>query len=271
MPCWFFMSYARADDQQRDTELVSEFFRDLEAQVAAGVTDQTPPLGYIDHHELQPGDPWPDDLAAAVRNARTFLAVMTARYFTRPYCGSEWGIFEDRCRALGHEVRAPLIIPLLWVRPHEGELPSFATDLQITFDQDLVPPEERPRLADYATYGLQHIMKRRAGSHQTVYETIIEQLARRIVSVAHAHPLPPLAGTGLPSLRDAPNRFASLAAVAPATASASNQAHFVFVAGTAQEMGGLRPEPQRYYGIRPTRPSPSPLSHRRSLRNDSSS
>lgn len=30
MTCWFFMSYARADDKQAEEDLIGEFFRDLE-------------------------------------------------------------------------------------------------------------------------------------------------------------------------------------------------------------------------------------------------
>jgi len=211
MAWWFFMSYARADDQPRDAALVHSFFEDLKAEVAARVTDQSPPIAYFDQENLEPGDPWPNEIADALRNCRTFLAIMTARYFTREYCGREWAIFENRCRALDEPSVPPLIIPVLWVAPEEGGLPEFATDLQMTFDPAVVHQEERPALEDYARYGLLHIVKRKEISpYRNAYETILERLAARIIQVATEHPLPPLAGPGLPSLKDVANRFAAV-------------------------------------------------------------
>src|SRR5262245_16457187 len=62
MTCWFFMSYARADDKQGDEELIREFFDDLKSAVSIRVTDQSPPVAYLDQANLQPGDSWPDEI-----------------------------------------------------------------------------------------------------------------------------------------------------------------------------------------------------------------
>src|SRR5262245_43021004 len=100
MTYWFFMSYARADDQIGEEELIRRFFDNLKAEVAARVMDQSPPIAYLDQANLQPGDLWPHDIANALAGSRAFIPVMTARYFTRPYCGKEWTIFEDRLKNL---------------------------------------------------------------------------------------------------------------------------------------------------------------------------
>ena len=248
MNCWFFMSYARADDQQRYKHLIRTLFDDLKAEVAARVADQSPPIAYLDQANLQPGDLWPDEIAEALRNCRTFLAVMTARYFTREYCGKEWSIFDDRCKSLGSPKPTPLIIPILWVPPEEGRLPEFATDLQMTFDPKIVPDAERRNLEDYARYGLQHVAKRKETMHKNTYETILEQLATRIIQVAKDNPLSPLAGTALPSIKNAINRFATIHQVGPGIPAASGRANFAIVAANITKMGGVREDPHKFYG-----------------------
>jgi len=77
MTCWFFMSYARADDQHRDEELIRTFYDDLKAEVAVRVTDQSPPIAYLDQANLNPGDLWSVDIAEALRSCRTFVPIMT--------------------------------------------------------------------------------------------------------------------------------------------------------------------------------------------------
>jgi FxsC-like protein len=249
MTCWFFMSYARADDQQRDEHLIRNFFDDLKAEVEERVADQSPPIAYLDQANLQPGDVWPDEIAEALSSCRTFLAIMTARYFTREYCGKEWSIFEGRFRTLGFPKLAPLIIPILWVPPEEGRLPEFATDLQMTFDPTIVSDAERRNLEDYARYGLQHVAKRKETTHKNTYETILEQLAARIIKAAKDHPLPPLVGADLPSLKDAVNRFATIHQVAAlGIPTAAGRANFAIVAANLAKMGGLREDPHKFYG-----------------------
>ncbi len=248
MTCWFFMSYARADDQEGDAQLVRDFYDELKSAVSKRVQNPTPESAYFDQESLEPGDPWPNDIAEALRGCRTFVPIMTARYFTREYCGKEWGIFEDRCRALGGASLPPLIIPVLWVRPEEGELPQFATALQVTFDPERVQQEERKFLADYETYGMEYVAKRRKTTHGNTYDTIVITMASRIIHAARDHPLQSLAGAGLPSLTEAPNRFVSVPRAAGEAATASNRANFAFVAGDAQEMLALRPDSQQYYG-----------------------
>lgn len=250
--CWFFMSYARADDQYRDAEYVRTFYEDLKSEVATKVKDQSGSMGFLDQANLKPGDPWPDDIARAVRTCRTFVPVMTARYFTREYCGKEWTIFEERCEPLRVNGKLPpLIIPVLWVSPVEGELPSYAMDLNVTFDPYEVSDEERDKLANYAKYGLLYVIKRKNSSYQEVYETILEQLARRIIEVAIQHPLKPLDSDHLPSLKDVKSRFhTDGSGMVPEVMASlpSNRAGFAFVAGVQGEMAGQRNNPQQYYG-----------------------
>jgi hypothetical protein len=248
MACWFFMSYARVDDQHGDEELIREFYDDLKSAVSIRVQNQSPPIAFLDEANLQPGDPWPDEIADALCSCNTFLAIMTARYFTREYCGKEWTIFDYRRTTLGGPRPPPLVIPILWVPPVEGPLPEFATDLQVTFDPTIVPEAERRNLADYAQYGLYHVAKRKKTTHMSAYETIRAQLATRVINLAKEHPLSPLDRAALPSLKNASNRFAAIQQVQPVSAAASGRANFAIIAANLDKMGGVRADPGKYYG-----------------------
>lgn len=247
MTCWFFMSYARADDQHGDE--IREFYDDLNSAVSIRVQDQSPPIAYLDQANLQPGDAWPDEIANALCSCNTFLPIMTARYFTREYCGKEWTIFDDRRRGLGSPRPPPLIIPILWIPPVEGPLPDYATDLQVTFDPMIVPDAERRNIKDYAQYGLYHVAKRKKTTHLSAYDMIVGQLATRIILMAKQHPLQPLARAALPSLKSALNRFTTIQQAQPAmTAAASGRANFAIVAANLSKMARVRVDPHKYYG-----------------------
>ena len=57
MNCWFFMSYARVGDQQDDANLVRTFYDELKGEVASLVSNQTPPVGYLDQEDLEEASP----------------------------------------------------------------------------------------------------------------------------------------------------------------------------------------------------------------------
>jgi len=248
MTCWFFMSYARADDQHGDEELIREFYNDLKSAVSIRIQDQSPPIAFLDQENLQPGDAWPSEIADALCSCKSFLAIMTARYFTREYCGKEWTIFDERRRGFGGPQPPPLIIPILWVPPVEGPLPEYAMDLQVTFDPAIVQEGERRNLLDYAQYGLYHVAKRKKTTHMNTYDMIVGELAKRIIKVAQAHPLSSLARVALPSLKIASNRFAAVPNAQPVIAAASRRANFAIVAANLARMSGVRADPHKYYG-----------------------
>ena len=77
-----------------------------------------------------------------------------------------------------------MIVPVLWDKPEEGAFPDYASKLQVTFDPHAVANEERDKLTDYGKYGMLYVIKRKASTYRNTYETILEQLARRIIQVA---------------------------------------------------------------------------------------
>jgi len=244
------MSYARADDQHGDEELIREFYNSLKEAVSKRVQDQSPPVAYFDQANLQPGDDWPDELANALCSCNTFLPIMTARYFTREYCGREWTIFDERRRGPG-SAPPPLIIPILWVPPVEGPLPEYATDLQVMFDPMTVQEAtEQRNIKDYGQYGLEHVAKRKKTTHINAYDMIVVQLAVRIIEVTKKHPLQPLARAALPSLKTASNRFATIPQAQPAlAAAASGRANFAIVAASEVEWMPYAPKEPEPIGL----------------------
>lgn len=204
---WFFMSYARRDDdvEERGGD-VRSFFEDLRKAVSDLVPHEE--SGYLDQHALDAGDHWPSELAIALRTCRTFVPILTPRYFHREFCGKEWNVFEERLKALAGPGQRPppLIVPVVWLLPLEDdEFPSWAMEMHATISREDVTEGERELVAHYDRYGLQWVHKRRQSTHGGAYDTIVRSLAKRIIRVGREHELPPK--TEIADLRQVPNRF----------------------------------------------------------------
>ncbi len=242
----FFLSYARIDD--RTEQEVTAFFRDLEAKVASRIADPGgEPVAFMDQADLQPGEPWPEDLARALGRCRTFVPVMTARYFGREFCGKEWQVFENRCRECANRLNLgeplPLIVPVLWVPPAEDPLPDFARRLHFDIDTRDVPAEDLERIQHYEQHGLLWIFKRRSSTHGNAYQSILDKLAMQIIKVGNEYTLEDIRGELLP-LDSVPNRFMG-STETDLTASRGKTASFVAFAGTRTEMRALAAEREK--------------------------
>jgi FxsC-like protein len=202
MSYWFFLSYAHSKQDKRDTGFVEKFFEDLCVEVGEATGDDADKCGFLDCYNLRAGDTWKDELALAVRTARTFVCLMNARYFDRKYCGREWALFENRCKALeGIANRKPkLIIPVLWQTPIEGDFPGFAKDIQFGVSTEEILQEERRLISDLNEKGLRFVAQRRGTTHANAYLACKEQLAEQIVRRATRHVLPDLPKAELPAI-----------------------------------------------------------------------
>jgi FxsC-like protein len=249
----FFMSHAREDDGLQGDDLVSAFFTDLCGQIAQGVEDPPESVGYLDTANLDVGDNWSEVLAEAVCTSAVFVPILTARYFTRPYCGREWQLFETRCAEVAVGGQAPpLIVPILWKPPLEGSLPTFATDLQFRPSARDFLDDDRRLLPELLKRGLVQIIKGRNARYGSLYDGIVEKLAAKIVSLGNDYPLNTLAREALPALADVQPRFPSPKAAtrgSPATALVGRVpvAHFAYVAADAATGGALRANGTLYY------------------------
>ncbi len=250
---WFFMSYARSDDRAEDGSYVQRFYDDLCHAIADGVEDGGGKVGWLDR-DMDPGVEWPAEIAGALTTCRTFVCIMTARFFQRSYCGKEWAVFEkrrdDSFPAPG--VKPPLILPVVWRRPFEGEFPDFVRVLQDGFSTKDASREQREAYDTYAKEGLLYVMKRlHSGNYRIMYETLVEQLAKRIVKVAGEFPLAPWQGSR-PDFEATVPKFppppTSPSGSEAPTKRTGRRASFVFVAGALKEMTDVRAGADHYYG-----------------------
>jgi FxsC-like protein len=224
----FFLSYARED---RDPYL-DKFFTDLVAAVAARTTHPKASIAFMDTLDIKLGEEWSQELTDALRSCRVFLPVYTARYFTREYCGREWGTFRMRQEAFrsatpGTQV-PPRIIPVLWnAERNLGSLPPVAQGVQFNH-QSLGP--------SYAEEGLRYLLK--INRFESDAQIVIERLADRITELAKGPPLPALPPNQ--EIRTIPSvwSFNQPAAVAAPTAGKGPRyVQFIFVAGNRNELG----------------------------------
>lgn len=217
---YFFLSYASGED---DT-YVRKFFADLGAEVARRVeAEPGGTVGFLDPVGVDATAPWPNDVRTALATCRTFVALCSPKYLLSERCGREWTIFSERLdryrEATG--ITAPARIPLVWsgsrLHPSLGPAqPTGSTDVRILV---------------------------RLRSHRDAYREVLRRLADRIVSTAHAHPLPRSAADLDPET--AGNAFAQ--PLRQETQHAPQQVHFVVAAGTRDEMRSVRTD-VHYYG-----------------------
>lgn len=252
----FFISYAHSDGSLQESKLVEQFFKDLRSEVMSKTGDSSDVCGYLDSYNLKTGDLWKSDLSTAIRTSRTFICLMNARYFRREYCGKEWQLFENRCKAFKDKegVQPNLIFPVVWDLPEEGQFPSFATDLQFGMSLDGVSDLDRPNVEDFNRKGMRFVIKRRETSHINAYELCIETLAKEIIKSAAKFVLPEVLDINLPTLDQIPAKFPvklgkPILAVGTQEQTAAIQAKFAVIAAKKSEIQGvLDSQPEAYGG-----------------------
>ena len=255
MALWFFLSYAHSDEALRDKEHVENFFRDLSLEVSSKTGHSVSECGYLDSFDLKTGDPWKTELSNAVRTSRTFVCLMNARYFRRPYCGKEWQLFENRCNQFEMQTgqTTKLILPVLWDKPEEGEFPEFAMDLQFGISLDGVSEADRDTIEDFNQKGMRYVIKRRSTTHHNAYESCIESLAETIIHRANEFTLPELAEQDLPTIDQIQPKFpienVGVTATTITEGASSIQANFAVVAATQTEIQPLLGISPAAYGL----------------------
>jgi hypothetical protein len=194
---FFFFSYARQDlrgdlpedreDQWQDLRkdlrknpYLERFFYDL-VEAVKSESGQTQ-VSFRGLDDIRLSDRWQDHLARALQTAGVLVALYSARYFGRPYCGKEIQVFLDRRRSMGGG-DIEKIAPVLWSSKKSllrYQLPP-STLAHIQYEQRDYPTE-------YHTLGLQGMMTSRRGP----YRRFVQALAQRIIELAEEDPLPPL-------------------------------------------------------------------------------
>ena len=241
---YFFLSYARGDED----DLVRQFFNDLsvEVRVRAGL-HRDAEVGFIDAR-MKAGTVWSAELADALSQCRSFIALLSPRYFLSRPCGQEWQIFADRvgryedaARENDQRVDPSALKPLLWVPLAPGKMHPVAARIQ--FSSDL--------LGDTCVRQLMRLHR-----HQDTYREFVFELAGQIVESAEIHPIPE--GHGYPDLESAPSIFHTPQPPRPETLNGSEGAaaldpltvHFVVAALTRSKALSVRSD-RAVYGDRP--------------------
>ncbi|MFY1669752.1 TIR-like protein FxsC [Plantactinospora sp. WMMB334] len=173
----FFLSYARGDDDP----YVERFFRDLSSELRARLG--LPPgeeVGFLDSHGIQLGTPWSSQLAVALAEARTFVALLSPRYLASEMCGMEWQAFSERMRRRDQAGGYPaaVLFPILWLPPRV--IPPAVEQLQ--YLEEHLPDA-------YRRDGLRQLL--RLHRHQDGYLEFLGFLSDRIAEAYERQPLPP--------------------------------------------------------------------------------
>jgi FxsC-like protein len=170
---YFFLSYARGDED----DLVRQFYSDLsvEVRVRAGL-HRDAEVGFIDAR-MKAGTRWSDQLADALSECRSFIALMSPRYFLSEPCGQEWQIFADRVAryrdTAGLDPAA--LKPLVWVPVPPAKMHPIAARIQHSSDL----------LGDNCVRQLMRLQR-----HQDAYREFVFELAGQIVEGAETHEIP---------------------------------------------------------------------------------
>ncbi|MBO3752239.1 toll/interleukin-1 receptor domain-containing protein [Streptosporangiaceae bacterium NEAU-GS5] len=193
---YFFLSYSRfpsdppqwgvrglGDPNQQVEKLHRTLRRHVIHMTSAGVDD----AGFMDR-ALRIGEDWQATLSHRLSTCRVFVPLYSPRYFESVECGKEWAAFLSRADG---QIGMKPIVPVLWLPAHQLKLPPAAEAIQFNH------AEINPR---YAEEGLYTIMATR----QHIYEEITLRLAKRIIEVAEAAPMP---AKDIPNYRDMPSAF----------------------------------------------------------------
>lgn len=230
---YFFLSYARGDDDA----WMKKFFDLLSAEVRlrAGL-GRSERVGFFDTSSLEPGTEWSDELAGALSQTATFVALMAPRYFKSVNCGQEWSVFDGRLeqhRSLRGS-RPPALIPVLWMAG--TDVHPVAAKLQ--YPQIGLDQHGRG-------VGMRDLM--RLGRYRDRKFRFISELAAMIVALHDKQTLP--APKERPVMRRVPNAF-ELAGPAEHRSidgrPAAKHVHFVVSAGSREEMSPVRSQLEAY-------------------------
>ncbi|GIJ06806.1 TIR-like protein FxsC [Micromonospora andamanensis] len=230
---YFFLSYARGDEDA----LVQKFYEDLSAEVRliAGLS-RDERVGFVDRTILL-GERWPQRLVEALGSCRSFLALMTPRYFQSRVCGQEWQLFAERTARFESQRRVDtsLLKPLMWIPAQPGRIHPVAQPLQYTSDS----------LGDlYQRLGVRQLM--RLQRHSDDYRTFLFELASQIVTSVEANPLPEQhRPVDLQAVDSAFHPEEATNGVDRGTAAGGDatdpmRVHFVVAASNRDEMRGIR-------------------------------
>jgi len=222
----FFLSYARLDDGR---QLVEQFWKDLQTRVIEKI-GRGRDICFFDRESMPLGSKWREEIELGLRTSKVFVALISPGYIESEYCGKELAAFLRRVEPFEAALRKSgsppsLIIPLMWTRPVD-HLPAVLAARQ--YDHRALPQsyrdEELSILIDNSRY-------------KDDYKDVITLVAEQIAAVIKKNPMPE--ASALPRLDGIESAFRSEGTPPPARRGPNN-ARFVFVAATPEEIAAFR-------------------------------
>lgn len=184
---YFFLSYAHspplAGTKQADPDQwVRRFFLNLTESVARQAKEPQLATGFFDQQiSLSAG--WKASIKQALGLAQIFVPLLSPGYYSRSWPAKEWASFSQRLAEAGlsEADRERRIIPVLWIAmPSEPDRPGLRKALTLGASDPA-----------YAENGLRAML--RLPPYLDSYRRIVDELARRIVSLAESEPVLPSA------------------------------------------------------------------------------
>lgn len=179
-PYRFFFSYS----WNNRSKPLARFFDNLAKKVRDLVGGPLEQVAFRDRVTMEAGTDWPDGLLEALKTSQVLIYLLSTDYIQSDYCGKELQIFLERVerfKAEHPQEKVPLFIqPVMWVSVDAKTLPKRIGRIQ---------PEDNAFPTEYAARGLETLAKRK---DKTLYNKVVDELARRIVAAANGDRLPRL-------------------------------------------------------------------------------
>jgi hypothetical protein len=202
----FFLSYAHSVPAGRQKRLTQDpgqhfirFFDDLSENVGeliARLPGSDP--GYIDH-SIPSGRRWSKELLDALSTCQVFVALLSAQYFSRPWCGMEWHAFSQRAVVSRPDHRGSsetAIIPVIWASlPPPEQIPSVISAAQ-RFAPHGLPDGIAAQYEKDGVFGLMRM------GHDSDYDAVVWRIAQRVAELHYSFHVQPGDFLDDSSLRD---------------------------------------------------------------------
>ena len=106
----FFFSYARDDYDSYVEQFLTDLTDAVRGKLGLGKDDT---VVFQDAGEIEIGQAWPQRLIEGLQHSKVMVCLYTPRYFKRPVCGKEVGLFFKREELLnGQET---YVLPVYWI------------------------------------------------------------------------------------------------------------------------------------------------------------
>ena len=182
----FFLSYAHLSPES--DKMAERFYYELRGNLATLVALPVgTEMGFFDQDAIGPAVTWGDELADALGTCQVLVALLSAPYLERDWCGREWHAFTLRERealpdANGSPNLGP-IIPVCWT-PIPFKPPAAVSKVQFFIPKNT---SDQPELApQYLEEGIFRLL--RAGNEKAFGE-IVWQLAKCIQQIYYSQRL----------------------------------------------------------------------------------